>query len=462
MTDADNSTGIQSDEVCIYDHEGDKIDADNPLPVNVKVSVLSAVLATILATLIAVGATSILILNAVNGKVSADNSSSTPLAADTGGADHIFTGEALQILDDGIVFVSVSTDAASAADGLLIQQSSDGTNWDHTDEYTVPANGNKNYAINPFAEWLRVMYTNGVVEQTHFRLQTIVKSNSLPTSHRIQDPIVDEDDARLVKSVLSGQSDITGTFENVSTYREAMQVDAALVHRVGISEHAKRDLGGNTTLDVAASSGDTLINVTATTDFIVGDLVKLYDTSIIERSHFHITAVSAGVSLTLDRPLDNDFEIGDNVQEVQIGMNVDGTLGSPISYKVQPPSNERWQITRIMITLLDQTAMDDAKFGGISALSNGVVIRTSENGVIRTYTHWKSNADLKDDMYDVTYSNKAPAGFFGLSARWTFTKAEFAADLNGATGDYLEVLIQDSLSALDDFEIKAQGRLFGQ
>ena len=42
-----------------------------------------------------------------------------------------------------------------------------------------------------------------------------------------------------------------------------------------------------------------------------------------------------------------------------------------------------------------------------------------------------------------------------------FTKDEFVVDLDGATGDYLEVLIQDDLSGLADFEIKGKGRLFG-
>ena len=64
-------------------------------------------------------------------------------------------------------------------------------------------------------------------------------------------------------------------------------------------------------------------------------------------------------------------------------------------------------------------------------------------------------------MYDVAYADKAPAGFFGLTGRWTFTTAEFVADIDGANGDYLEVLIQDSLVDLDNFNITAKGRLFG-
>jgi len=66
-----------------------------------------------------------------------------------------------------------------------------------------------------------------------------------------------------------------------------------------------------------------------------------------------------------------------------------------------------------------------------------------------------------NDMYDLTYAAKPPAGQYGLIARWTFTRAQFVADLDGATGDYLECLIQDDLTDLDSFQIKGQGRLFG-
>jgi hypothetical protein len=143
------------------------------------------------------------------GKVDDNNSSSTPLG---GGA--AFTGTATEILDYGIVFVSVYADVASATDGLSIEQSSDGTNWDHKDVYTVPAGGAKNYSINPHARYVRVVYTNGAGVQAAFRLQTVLKGNSKPSSHRIQDSISDDDDAELSKSVITGK-DAVGNFLNV-------------------------------------------------------------------------------------------------------------------------------------------------------------------------------------------------------------------------------------------------------
>lgn len=136
----------------------------------------------------------------VAGIVDSGNSTTVPL-----GSDEVFTGEPFEILNYGIYFVSVFSDVASSANSLCIEQSHDGVNWDHCDEFAIPANKGKNYSINPFAKWARVEYTNGPDAQTVFRLQAVAKGNSKPSSHRIQDSIVDEDDAELVKAVLTGQ-----------------------------------------------------------------------------------------------------------------------------------------------------------------------------------------------------------------------------------------------------------------
>ena len=150
----------------------------------------------------------------VIGTVDTNNSSTVSL-----GTAAVYTGTATNISSCGIIFVNVYSDQASATDGLSIQQSSDATNWDHADDYTVPAASGKNYSINPHAKWMRVVYTNGTVAQTEFRLQTICKGNSKPSSHRIQDAIVDDDDSELVKAVLTGKNG-SDVFRNVQVTQD--------------------------------------------------------------------------------------------------------------------------------------------------------------------------------------------------------------------------------------------------
>lgn len=146
----------------------------------------------------------------IKGVVDTNNSTSTPL-----GISGVFTGAATEILDYGIIFINVYSDIVSDVDGLKIQQSSDGTNWDHEDVFTVPAGTGKNYSINPFCKYVRIVYYNSGVAQTSFRLQTILKSAAKPSSHRIQDSISDDDDAELVKSIITGKDD-SGVFKNVN------------------------------------------------------------------------------------------------------------------------------------------------------------------------------------------------------------------------------------------------------
>ena len=130
------------------------------------------------------------------------------------GIGGVFTGTATDITNCGIVFVNTVSDVASATDGLSIQQSSNGTNWDHTDDYTVAAGAAKNFSLNPHAKFFRIVYTNGGTEQASFRLQTICKGNSKPSSHRIKDNIIGDDDCELMKAAITGVNG-DGTWHNI-------------------------------------------------------------------------------------------------------------------------------------------------------------------------------------------------------------------------------------------------------
>lgn len=150
----------------------------------------------------------------IRARIDTLNSTTTPL-----GILGVFTGQWVNIVQYGIIYINVYSDVASATDGLLIEQSSDGVNADHDDAYTVPAGSGKTYSINPYAKYMRIDYTNGAVAQTEFRLQVIAKQDGLPSSHRIQDAIVSDDDAQLVKSVLTGQ-DPSDNFINFRATRK--------------------------------------------------------------------------------------------------------------------------------------------------------------------------------------------------------------------------------------------------
>lgn len=145
----------------------------------------------------------------LDGIVDQSNSSSDLLNAGI-----TFDGIGVDTLNYAMIFVTVFSDVASATDGLMTQISSDNITWRDSDVFTIPANMEKTFSFQPNKRYFRIKYTNGIVNQAAFDLQTVLKkTNSKPSSHRIQDPISTEDDAELVKSVLTGQNP-GGTFVN--------------------------------------------------------------------------------------------------------------------------------------------------------------------------------------------------------------------------------------------------------
>lgn len=137
-----------------------------------------------------VGISSLISIPAI---VSTANSTATPVTSTLS-----FTGTGEEWKDFGSIVVNVFTDASSGTDGLSIQQSSDNTNWDIRDTYTITSmasGGGKTFQVQPAARFGRVVYTQGPVNSGAFRLQTIYHPQMVkPTSQRAQDGYSNETD----------------------------------------------------------------------------------------------------------------------------------------------------------------------------------------------------------------------------------------------------------------------------
>lgn len=138
----------------------------------------------------------------VTSVVSTANSSTVTLA---GGA--AFTGTSENVQDYASIEVSVFADQVSAALGLSVQQSSNGTNWDLLDQYTIPASTGKTFSFAPAARFYRVVYTNGATIQTAFRLMTVYHySLTRSSTHSLADTITQQNDAELVIAQIRGNN----------------------------------------------------------------------------------------------------------------------------------------------------------------------------------------------------------------------------------------------------------------
>jgi len=109
--------------------------------------------------------------------ISTVNSTTVALAA-----NGVFTGTLEDVTQYASITVSLIASQASATDGLQIQQSPDGTNWDVSDTYTIPAATGKTFGAQIVARYFRIVYTNGATIQASFRLQTIFHEKQLVTS----------------------------------------------------------------------------------------------------------------------------------------------------------------------------------------------------------------------------------------------------------------------------------------
>lgn len=104
------------------------------------------------------------------------------------GANAVFTGTSEDISKYSEVRVSVFANQVSATDGLSIQQSKDGTNWDTVDTYTIPASTGKTFGVGVSEQFFRIVYTNGATIQTTMRLAVVFHGVATkPSAVRPQD-----------------------------------------------------------------------------------------------------------------------------------------------------------------------------------------------------------------------------------------------------------------------------------
>lgn len=166
-----------------------------------------------------------------------------------------------------------------------------------------------------------------------------------------------------------------------------------------------------------------------------------------------------GLQVTIDSPLDVDVQAGSTIKLSDFNMNKTGSASSPVVFIVPVSAGEVLHITTLLIAMVHSGVPDDGKFGGIPALDNGVVFRVSygSGDHYDTISNWKRNQDMREDMFDVSFSDAAPAGENGTSGRFHLAGSGPVIRLDGDNGDMVEILIQDDLGDLSDYQIKFLG-----
>lgn len=245
--------------------------------------------------------------------------------------------------------------------------------------------------------------------------------------------------------------------EELGTEANPIEMSETL-HPTVFNEYAHQHTGVSSTLTAATtgSGHEYIINVVNGALFTVGDDLQISD-GLTESTFARIISIAVN-AITLDRRIDFAHPIGTTVEIITFELAIVGTLAVPEEFIIAPEGSNVVHIQRITMSMVHPTKGDMALFGDLPPLLNGVLVRVRQNGSYRTLTNWKNNEQLKDDMFDIVFDTRASGGgSYGTSGRWTFERFGAEVRLDAATGDQMEIYIQDVLTDLTHFSVKAQG-----
>lgn len=294
--------------------------------------------------------------------VSTANSSTATLLAAAA-----FTGTSEDISLYASVTVAVISNVASATDGLSMQQSSDGTNWDIADVYTVPAATGKTFGVQVAAKFFRVVYTNGGTNQASFRLQTIFHTN-MPnaSSVRPQDARTNDNDMQEVIGYLSGFNGTTWDRLRSDT-TNGLDVDVTRVGgTVAVTQSGAWSLTANQSVNVAQINGVTALmgnGVTGTGSQRV--------TIASDNTAFSVNA-------TLQASTNTNEVVGDVAHDAPIGGNPVRLAGRALTadYTAVAAGDAADLITTLLGKLVTIPYANPANTWSSAAASGGIVNTT--------------------------------------------------------------------------------------
>ena len=217
----------------------------------------------------------------------------------------------------------------------------------------------------------------------------------------------------------------------------------------------------NTNLSLALSPTPNTYNFTlnAGHNVTAGDPIAILEQDGIARIYFGKTISVSGNVITVDTPIPYAFSPTDSIVfTFDKEINADGSV-TPITYGITNFFHESVDITRFIFHILDESAMDDSKFGSLPSLTKGITLRKQLiDGSYINYWNVKSNGKFAELAYDTKYDAKAPAGYYGFSSRLTYAGQEkHGVVIRLEPGERIEVVINDDLSDLYHFAITVEG-----
>lgn len=201
---------------------------------------------------------------------------------------------------------------------------------------------------------------------------------------------------------------------------------------------------------------DEIIYVNAGHGFAVGDYMSIREGAF--QSQVGVTNVSSN-DITLASPLSNAYTTDAQVIRGNIEMNISG------SYADQEFLMTMWgetpvDIQTVIVTMQHGTAGDDSKFGGITALTNGLLFSKIDDTVHQHLGNYRSNQDFTEFGADVVYTDKAGGGNHGTNVTFDVKNSYgVVIRVDPRINGLLKATVQDDLNTLLRLRVSLMGQL---
>lgn len=255
--------------------------------------------------------------------------------------------------------------------------------------------------------------------------------------------------------------------DSVETLRGALDVHEKDVHWEGFIVNFRKDSVTTSAITSPVTKDSSYITVADSTKFPANSYVVISEGSTRETDVVKVIT-SAGAPthvLTFAKPMEHAYTTSGIVTLTDINMaNGSGSIASPVIYSLSPPLNEVWHIDTIYFALLDNVSPSLELFGGITALTNGLVMRI-EGSRTRNLMIMRNNIDLREILggTEVDIQQKSGGGDYLISGIWHLKEhSDSIIRLDGALGDSVKIYVQDNLTSQINISIKAMGHVEGE
>ena len=126
----------------------------------------------------------------------------------------------------------------------------------------------------------------------------------------------------------------------------------------------------------AVTLWDTTLYVNSASGITGGDVITVYEQDKMFQT-LVVTASTTANTISIQAPIDYAFTSAAVMEVGDWNMAVDGS-STPQTFSIKAPPLADIDFHTLNVSMLDATAMDDGKFGGIAQLTNGLIYRYND------------------------------------------------------------------------------------